>query len=438
MELPKKIKHWKSRLALVALGILTLTALTPVLAYETDSVSKQQPSPGKQLPLDELKLFTEVFQRIKTVYVEPVDDSQLLGNALRGMVSELDPHSTFLDAEEFADLQTHTTGEFGGLGVKVDIKDGFIRIISPIDDTPAQRAGIQAGDFIIKLDGQPVQDMKLTEAIKKMRGKPGSKITLTISRESEQAPFDVEIIRDIIQVSSVKSRMLDEQIGYLRISQFQTDTGEEINKHLKRLLKNNMKAIVLDLRNNPGGVLQAAVEAGDVFISEGEIVYTKGRLPSSEQHYTATKQTLVPDLPMVVLINGGSASASEIVAGALQDHKRATIMGQNSFGKGSVQTILPLTKGRGLKLTTARYYTPNGRSIQAQGIKPDIIVDNAEIKLSIEDSDFIKESDLNHHLENNIDRKDKAVEQKESLATQDYQLYEASNLLKAILVMVSK
>lgn len=389
----------------------------------------------KSLPLDELRLFTEVFQRIKSAYVEPVDDATLLEDALRGMIAGLDPHSTYLEPDEFQNLQAHTSGEFGGLGIEVGIEDGFVRVITPIDDTPAQRAGVKAGDLITKLDDKPVQGMELNEAVDLMRGKPGSKVVLTIVREGEEKPLEIEVIRDVIQVASVRSRMLDDHFAYLRVSQFQVDSGSEVRKHLRELMSDELKGLVLDLRNNPGGVLQAAVDIGDTFLSEGLIVYTKGRLPESEQRFSAKRETLLPDLPMVVLINGGSASASEIVAGALQDQKRAIIMGLDSFGKGSVQTVLPLTKERALKLTTALYYTPNGRSIQAQGIKPDIEVNEAELTLLNNAPEFIKERDLSGHLENGMEEKVKAGDEPDGLASRDYQLYEALNLLKALSIV---
>ncbi|EAR60037.1 S41 family peptidase [Neptuniibacter caesariensis] len=421
---------WKN----IALGVALSSALSvPVMAEESQT---EEATPSvKSLPLDELRLFTEVFQRIKSAYVEPVDDAVLLEDALRGMIAGLDPHSAYLEPSEFENLQAHTSGEFGGLGIEVGLEDGFVRVITPIDDTPAQRAGVKAGDLITKLDEHPVQGMGLNEAVELMRGKPGSKIILTIVREGEEKPLEIEVVRDVIQVASVKSRMLDENYGYLRVSQFQVDSGKEVNKHLKRLLENDLRGVVLDLRNNPGGVLQAAVDISDAFINEGLIVYTKGRLQESEQRFSATNTTLVPDLPMVVLINGGSASASEIVAGALQDQKRAIIMGQESFGKGSVQTVLPLTKERALKLTTARYYTPNGRSIQAQGIKPDIEVRDAEITLRDDGQEFLKEKDLSGHLDNGAGKTKSSSDRKSNLAERDYQLYEALNLLKALVIV---
>ena len=400
-------------------------------AAETDETVVTE----KSLPLDELRLFTEVFQRIKSAYVEPVDDAELLENALRGMIAGLDPHSAYLEADEFEDLQAHTSGEFGGLGIEVGLEDGFIRVITPIDDTPAQRAGVKAGDLITKLGDQAVQGMDLSRAIGLMRGKPRSKLILTVVREGEEKPLEIEVVRDIIQVASVKSRMLDDHYAYLRVTQFQVDTGKELNKHLKKLQKNALKGAVLDLRNNPGGVLQAAVDVSDAFISDGLVVYTQGRITESDQKFSATKKTQAPELPLVVLINGGSASASEIVAGALQDSKRAIIMGLDSFGKGSVQTVLPLTKERALKLTTARYFTPGGRSIQAQGIKPDIVVNEADITLHNESRAFLKEKDLSGHLQNGDESQGHSKSSKENLAVDDYQLYEAHNLLKALAVI---
>lgn len=426
----------KSLLRTLFLGFVFPALISaPTLAEEKEE-PVQNVEQVKSLPLDELRLFTEVFQRIKNAYVEPVDDATLLEDALRGMILGLDPHSAYLEPKEFETLQQHTSGEFGGLGIEVGMEDGFVRVITPIDDTPAQRAGVKAGDLITKLDEQAVQGLSLNEAVDLMRGKPGSKVLLTIVREGEEKPLEIEVIRDVIQVASVKSRLIDENYAYVRVSQFQVNSGKEVHKHLQRLMEQEIKGVVLDLRNNPGGVLQAAVDIGDIFLDEGLIVYTQGRLAESDQRFSATSKTLVPDLPMVVLINGGSASASEIVAGALQDQERAIIMGQPSFGKGSVQTILPLTQDRALKLTTARYYTPEGRSIQAQGIKPDILVEDAEIKLRNNGPQFLKESDLSGHLDNgNGEGSVKPENSDEHLAERDYQLYEAVNLLKALVIV---
>ncbi|MCY1397394.1 putative carboxyl-terminal-processing protease, deltaproteobacterial [compost metagenome] len=393
------------------------------------------------LPLDELRTFAEVLDRVKAAYVEPVDDKTLLENAIKGMLSNLDPHSAYLDPEEFAELQESTSGEFGGLGVEVGTEDGFIKVVSPIDDTPAARAGIQPGDLIVKIDGKPTKGQSMNEAVDSMRGKPGSPIVLTIVRGGGR-PFDVELKRAIIKVKSVKSQILEPNYGYLRITQFQVNSGEEVVKALGKLRKDNngkLKGMVLDLRNNPGGVLQSAVEVADSFLTKGLIVYTKGRIANSELRFSADPSDPSEGVPVVVLINGGSASAAEIVAGALQDQKRAIVMGTDSFGKGSVQTVLPLNNDRALKLTTALYYTPNGRSIQAQGIVPDIEVERA--KLTREQSDFegFKEADLQGHLSNGnggADRPTTAGKAGDQPRPQDsdYQLSQALSLLKGLSV----
>lgn len=423
------------KLAGVALG-LSLSAFS--MADEAPT-SEQE---AKTLPLEELRRFSEVFDRIKSAYVEPVDDAKVLEDAIRGMIAGLDPHSTYLEPKAFEELQVHTSGEFGGVGIEITMDDGFIRVIAPIDDTPATKAGIKAGDIVTRIDGDSVKSMSLDESISKMRGKAGSEVVLTILRDGEDKPLEITVVRDVIQVTSVKQRMLNEDYGYIRITQFQAKTGQDLEKAFEKLqASNELKGLVLDLRNNPGGVLQAAVSVVDAFIDEGKIVYTEGRLPTSDVEFNATQETLVPDVPVVVLINSGSASASEIVAGALQDHKRAIIMGTASFGKGSVQTILPLTDKRALKLTTARYFTPSGRSIQADGIQPDVVVENAELK-RVKGRTLIKEKDLTGHLTNG-DEDAKAAEQAavaeaaQNLAQRDYQLYEALNLLKALSIIGS-
>jgi carboxyl-terminal processing protease len=398
------------------------------------------------LPLEELRTFAEIMDRIKAAYVEPVDDKTLLENAIKGMLSNLDPHSAYLDPADFAELQQSTSGEFGGLGIEVGQEEGFLKVISPIDDTPASKAGIQPGDLIIKIDGQPTKGLNMTESVDKMRGKIGSKILLTIVREGTPKPFDVELERAVIKVKSVKSQLLDEHYGYLRISQFQVNTGSEVGNALAQLKKQNdgkkLRGIILDLRNNPGGVLQAAVEVTDHFLSKGLIVYTKGRIANSELRFSADAADASGGVPLVVLINGGSASASEIVAGALQDHKRGVVMGTDSFGKGSVQTVLPLNNERGLKLTTALYFTPNGRSIQAQGIVPDILVRRAKIT-SEQDSENFKEADLAGHLGNGNGGADKPSISKGKGKTavavprpqdDDFQLSQALSLLKGLSV----
>ncbi|MDZ4149776.1 S41 family peptidase, partial [Methylicorpusculum sp.] len=342
------------------------------------------------LPFEDLRTFTEIFGRIKRDYVETVSDKQLLEHAIRGMLSGLDPHSDYLTVDQYKELQEGTTGQFGGLGIEVTMENGFVKVVSPIDDTPAQRAGVKAGDLIVRLDEQPVKGMALGDAVKLMRGEPGSSILLTIVREGEEAPLKISIMRDIIKVKSVKNRLLEKNYGYVRISSFQSGTGEGLRKALEELSKENngkLRGLVLDLRNNPGGVLNAAVEVSDIFLEKGLIVYTEGRIENSEMRFNAAPDDLLEGAPMVVLINSGSASASEIVAGALQDHKRAVIMGDKSFGKGSVQTILPTSNGGAVKLTTARYYTPSGRSIQAEGIEPDIQLDRIKLE-TVEAPDF--------------------------------------------------
>jgi carboxyl-terminal processing protease len=400
------------------------------------------------LPLEDLRTFTEIFAKIKNDYVEPIEDKELLENAIRGMLAGLDPHSAYLVPEDYKELQAGTSGEFGGLGIEVGMEDGFVKVISPIDDTPAYRAGVKAGDLVIRLDDTPVKGMALSDAVKIMRGKPGTDIVLTIVRDGENMPLNITITRDVIRVTSVKSRMLDPGYGYVRISQFQSRTGENLREELAKLeneADGPLKGLVLDLRNNPGGVLSAAVSVSDAFLTDGIIVYTEGRLDDAKLKFNAKPTDILDGAPLVVLVNGGSASASEIVAGALQDHNRAIIMGQKTFGKGSVQTILPMDNGSALKLTTAKYYTPSGVSIQATGISPDITLEN----LKLADSDTpatsrIKEANLARHLQGDAEREkktdessDKAKDSKadkdqQPLARRDYAVYEALNLLKGL------
>ncbi|MFI8609466.1 S41 family peptidase [Pseudomonas sp. AOB-7] len=423
----------------------TCLALALGLLLGAPALQAAEPAPAAAsskapLPLDDLRTFAEVMDRIKAAYVEPVSDKTLLENAIKGMLSNLDPHSAYLEPEAFLELQESTSGEFGGLGIEVGMEDGFVKVVSPIDDTPASQAGIQPGDLIVKIDGQPTKGLSMMEAVDKMRGKAGSKIELTLVRDGGR-PFDLTLTRAVIKVRSVKSQMLEDGYGYLRISQFQVNTGEEVGKALTRLRKDNgdkkLRGLVMDLRNNPGGVLQAAVEVTDHFLKKGLIVYTEGRLANSELRFNADPADASEGVPLVVLINGGSASASEIVAGALQDHKRAVLMGTDSFGKGSVQTVLPLNNDRALKLTTALYFTPNGRSIQAQGIVPDIEVARAKLTRE-QDNEGIKEADLQGHLGNGnggADRPSKAkAAQPQRPQDDDYQLSQALNLLKGLSV----
>lgn len=402
----------------------------------------------EQLPMQDLRAFAEIFGRIKQDYVEPVDDHDLLEYAIRGMLSGLDPHSSYLNEEEFRELQVGTSGEFGGLGIEVGMEDGFVKVIAPIDDTPAQRAGIQAGDVIVRLDDRPVKGMSLDDAVKIMRGKRGTEITLTIVRDGVDKPLSFTVVRDVIKVASVKSRILEDGFGYVRISHFQARSTEDMLKaisNLKRQAQGRLKGLVLDLRNNPGGVLNGAVAVSDAFLASGVIVYTMGRDEDSRLNFTAAPDDVLEGAPIVVLVNGGSASASEIVAGALQDHKRAVIMGSQTFGKGSVQTIVPVNQHAAVKLTTARYFTPSGRSIQAEGIKPDILLSDVKVTaLEKPEVERLKESDLSRHLENgngepadngNSDGQDDAAA---SLAETDYQLNEALNLLKGLDILRSR
>ena len=397
---------------------------------------------SEEIPFEDLQSFTEVFSRVKSDYVESVDDKKLIEDAIRGMLSGLDPHSAFLNTNEFSDLKIGTTGQFGGLGIEVGMENGFVKVISPIDDTPASRAGIQPSDLIIKLDDKSVKGMTLNDAVKIMRGKPNTDIELTIVREGESQPLVIVITREIIRVKSVKNKMLEPGFGYVRISNFQSRTTTDLLKAISDLQKQErLKGMVLDLRNNPGGVLNGAVGVSDAFIDSGLIVYTEGRLDDSSHRYVATPGDSLNGVPLVVLINGGSASASEIVAGAIQDHKRGIIMGTKSFGKGSVQTIQELRNGSAVKLTTARYFTPNGRSIQAKGIEPDIT--QSTLRLSDKDEKSGKgysEKDLEGRLSNpdgetESSGKEGDEENSEKLAQTDFQLFEALNLLKGLHIL---
>lgn len=397
------------------------------------------------LPLEDLQLFSEVYTRIKQSYVEDVDDGQLLRDAIRGMLSGLDPHSNYLDAKDYEDLQVGTKGEFGGLGIEVGMENGFVKVIAPIDDTPAAEAGVKAGDLIIRLDGKPVKGMSLGEAVALMRGEPGSEIIITVVREGRDAPFDITITRAVIQVKSVKARQLEPGYAYLRITSFQNRTGPNLRDAISEIKTEHggpLKGVVLDLRNNPGGVLNAAVDVADVFLEKGIIVYTEGRIESAEMSFNAQPGDMIDDAPLVVLVNGGSASASEIVAGALQDHGRGIIMGERTFGKGSVQTILPLPeRGTGLKLTTARYYTPAGRSIQAEGIVPDVALQSLALTKKDMAIGPLKEADLEGHLDNDTSNGESGLgvgPDNGALAADDFVLYEALNMLKALHIQASR
>ena len=431
------------------------------------------------LPLEELRQLSAVFGVIKENYVEPVEDKKLISEAISGMLAGLDPHSAYLDADAFRDLRVSTQGEFGGLGIEVGQEDGYVKVVSPIEDTPASRAGVKSGDLIVKIDDKPTKGISLNDAVKMMRGKPKTPITLTIFRKNEPKPIVLTLIRDVIQVQSVKSKMVEPTIGYLRLTQFQDKSGENLVKHINALYaKGNIKGMVLDLRNDPGGVLHGAVGVSATFLPPRVLVTsTDGRNADSKHKYLAAPDDYLPGrgygarddyvamanpeikkVPLVVLVNGGSASASEIVAGALQDHKRAVVIGTQTFGKGSVQTILPISETTAIKLTTARYFTPNGRSIQAKGITPDMIVEETP------DGDVnprgVREADLTRHLANPKDAEDKplsAAEKAEKAAAEklaadkvkdrkplefgsadDYQLQQALNHLKGLPVLVAK
>ncbi|MCC7546793.1 MAG: S41 family peptidase [Burkholderiales bacterium] len=465
--------------ALIALGAV----LGVLISLNFSAVAQKSTGP---LPVEDLRAFTEVFGRIKSDYVEPVDDKKLISEAINGMLTGLDPHSAYLDAEAFRELQVGTQGEFGGLGIEVGMEDGFVKVVSPIEDTPAFRAGLKPGDLIIKLDDTTVKGMTLNDAVKRMRGKPNTDITLTVIRKGEPKPRVITLTRAIIQIQSVKYKLVEPDYAYVRVTQFQEHTAEKMVAALEKMWKDNgsnpMKGLVLDLRNDPGGLLNAAVAVSAAFLPEDALVtYTDGRTEDSKMRLYANKEyygrgarddfmkkvpTAVKSVPMVVLVNGGSASASEIVAGALQDHKRAVVMGTQTFGKGSVQTILPLGNNTAIKLTTARYYTPNGRSIQAQGITPDILVEEATIA-EIDPALRMREADLQRHLSNPTESEqvapaitppaepasnDKGVQDQtqpsapaaakgepvEMGSKGDYQLNQALNLLKGLQILSRK
>ena len=432
------------------------------------------------LPIEELRTFAEVFNAIKQGYVEPVDDKKLITHAISGMLSNLDPHSSYLDADAYKDLQVGTQGKFGGLGIEVGMEDGLVKVISPIEDTPADRGGVKTGDLIFKLDDSQVKGMTLSDAVKRMRGKPKTSIKLSILRKGEAKPIEITLVREEIKVQSVKSKLVEDGYGYLRITSFQEDTAASLVKHLVDLYQPGpLKGLVLDLRNDPGGLLNTAIGVSAAFLPPKTLVTsTDGRTPDAKHQFYAHPEdylrgskddylknlpALARKVPMVVLINGGSASASEIVAGALQDHKRAVIMGTTSFGKGSVQTVLPLPGNAAIKLTTARYFTPSGRSIQAKGIVPDIVVEESANGAS---STRLREADLENHLENSNkdaaapaapvkpqskapaktkaspgkDESDEPNEPptRELASKKDYQLNQALGLLKGLQIMQNK
>ena len=468
----------KAKFLLVGLaGVLAGAALTVNLSAIADKEAQTA------LPVEELRAFTDVFARIKSDYVEPVDDKKLIDGAINGMLTGLDPHSTYLDVDGFKDLQVGTQGEFGGLGIEVGMEDGFVKVVSPIEDTPAFKAGVKPGDLIVKLDDTPVKGLSLNDAVKRMRGKAGSTIKLTIVRKGADKPVVLTLTRAVIKIRSVKFQLLESGYGYVRVTQFQEHTGELLAEALNKLYKDNkapLKGMILDLRNDPGGLLNGAVAVTAAFVKpDSLVVYTEGRNEDAKMRLTANREYYlqpmqvdylknlpegVKQVPMVVLVNSGSASASEIVAGALQDHKRAVIMGTRSFGKGSVQTILPIGNGTAIKLTTARYFTPSGRSIQAKGIEPDIVVEDPSMP-SEEEGLGIREADLDKHLSNpnggesdpaskpdsvikappadkpgkdgkdGKDKKPTPLEPGEVVSKNDYQVNQAVNLLKGLQIL---
>jgi len=475
-----KFEMNKAKTISLTVGAFVAGAL---ISLHIPALAEKEVKPG--LPIDELRTFAEVYSAIKQGYVEPVEDKKMITNAISGMLSNLDPHSTYLDADAFKDLQVGTQGEFGGLGIEVGMEDGLVKVVSPIEDTPAYRAGVKAGDLIFKLDETPVKGLTLSEAVKKMRGKPKTPIKLSIIRKGENKPIELTLIREVIKVQSVKSKLVEPGYGWVRITQFQENTIAELAKHVAGLYKDGTKlnGLVLDLRNDPGGLLHGAIGVSAAFLPpDVKVVSTDGRTEDAKQEFKARPQDyqrgtkedplkLLPieakNVPMVVLVNSGSASASEIVAGALQDHKRAVVVGTQTFGKGSVQSVLPLPGNTAIKLTTARYYTPAGRSIQAKGITPDIVVEESANGSSAASSMRIREADLDRHLNNDREKeapkaepkpqaktpaksgKDKEKGSKEEAeddlplrleytSKTDYQFQQALNLLKGLQIMQNK
>ncbi len=424
--MPTSLSHFFRTTA--AASLLALGSL----AQATDPALDRQ-AEKQGVPVEELRAFAEVMERIRSAYIEEISDRDLLESAIRGMLYELDPHSSYLTPDQFDDLQVTTTGEFGGLGIEVTMEDGFVKVITPVDESPASKAGIQAGDLILKIDETFVKGLTLSEAVELMRGEIGSEIELMVLSEGEENPRQVTVTRDRIQLHSVRSRILEPGLGYIRISQFQNNTGSDAARALDKLGKDGeLSGLILDLRNNPGGVLGGAVEVADLFLNNGLIVYTEGRSPDSRSEFKASAGDRLAGVPMVVLVNGGSASASEIVAGALQDQHRALVVGNRTFGKGSVQTVLPLSKDKALKLTTARYYTPAGRSIQAEGIVPDITIDQVT-HLEVREDQQLREADLPRHLDNeNGEGNNKKATP--SLAQEDYPLAQALAILKGVVM----
>lgn len=421
---------FKKMLSAFIATMMLLALIGAVFAANTEK-PEENPSSSYQ----ELQLFSDVLTIVRNSYVEDVSIKDLVYGAIDGMLASLDPHSGFMTPDIYKEMKVDTRGEFGGLGIEISLRDGVLTIVAPIEDTPASRAGLQAGDHILKIEDQYTKEMEIMEAVHLMRGTPGTEVTITVMRSSFEKPQPFTMKREVIKVKSVKSQTLEKGFGYVRLTQFQERSGADLGKALDQLREDNngvLQGLVLDLRNNPGGLLDQAIEVSDLFLADGLIVYTRGREEDAQAEFSAMQSGTEPDYPIVVLINGGSASASEIVAGALQDHKRAVIMGTQSFGKGSVQTIIPLSDDSGLRLTTAKYYTPKGTSIQARGITPDIEVEQAEIK-EAEKLDHFREKDLKNHFDSEHiggDNKSKAELQIDDELRKDYQLMRALDLLK--------
>lgn len=436
------MKIRKTLLATLSLMALVSTGL-PACAQE-ERTAGNQPVYDNSDTYKQLNLFGDVFERVREQYVEPVEDQELIETAINGMLTSLDPHSSYLNEDSFKEMQVQTEGKFGGLGIEVTMENGFVKVVSPIDDTPAFRAGIQAGDYITHIDGEIVMGLTLSEAVDKMRGTVGAPIEIIVRREGEEEALTFNIVRDIIKIKSVRSKVLDDSIGYVRITTFNQNTFDGVKEsigEIKKRIGDHIKGYIIDLRNNPGGLLDQAIYVSDAFIDKGEIVSTRGRNERDTKRDNATPGDLADGLPIIVLINGGSASASEIVSGALQDHRRALIVGTKSFGKGSVQTVIPMIGHGAMRLTTARYYTPSGRSIQAEGIEPDIKVEMAKIE-SVADK-RTREADLRGALDNGLDEDKKQNEEEgketpedemmvKSEEIEDYQLLRAIDLLRGV------
>ncbi len=442
------ILRGRSVLSALVLGWLVLSWAGSSSAYSQEDTQPVTPSQPRPLPIEEVRLFAEALEAIRTAYVREIDDQTLINYAIRGMLAGLDPHSAYLSSDDYDSLQENTEGQFGGLGIEVGEENGYIKVITPIDDSPAARAGVMPGDLIVEINGRPVREMLVNDAVELLRGEPGSAVRVTLMRENEVEPIDLTLTREIISAVSVRHRTLEPGYGYIRIAQFRVNTGQEVVRVLGQLKSDNdghLRGLVLDLRNNPGGVLQASVEVADAFLTSGQIVYTDGRFADSDGNFYATPSDPSEGVPMIVLINTGSASAAEIVAGALQDHGRAVIMGTRSFGKGSVQSVLPLNNQRALKLTTSLYFTPDGRSIQAQGIAPDIVVDEALVTRRMPRRGVYSERDLEGHLPASIENGDAIganvtrtpITSSEQIIVSDYQLNEALTLLKGWHIMES-